>query len=330
MNMSKANILGRVSILFIATLLVFTGAAHALEANIKPPLRYVAIGDSLTTGSSVPTCKEDRQHSPWGCIETPTVSMPYPTRLIWNVGGTYSDQPSDYLPGKFDGNKFALYRAGIWGYTVQEAAQAMRDGHDQTGSWLPQLEAASRATVLVTGNLGINDLHFSDVTKWAKLYVVYGKDRITPEVKRILSERSADFDQLFAAYKVARANGAKVITTLYYNPYDSAIPACKDLKTVGDRIVNTLDEELKKRAQKAHVDIADFRQSFQGHGAGSSAPYVFGNHCSMGAALTDLLPTWLGGGGGKASLAINFDPHPNNAGSMAMYKKIVEVYNGAD
>jgi lysophospholipase L1-like esterase len=334
MNIPKTQIITRSCALFMATFLTFTASAHALDTEVADSslqkFNYVAIGDSITTGSSVATCQEDRQKSPWGCAEVPTIAMPYPTRLAWYSGGTYSDQAADYRQGHLDANKLNVYRAGIWGYTVQEAAQAQNLGHNRIGEWMPQLEAISHASRLVTGNLGINDLHFSDVVKWAKLYVAYGKDKITPEVQRILKERSGDFDQLFAAYTAARANGAKVITTLYYNPYDSNLVNCQDLKTIADRIVNTLDNELQKRATAAHIETVDFRQYFGGHGAGSSDPYVFGSHCSISGAFTDLTPKWLGGGGGKRSLAIGFDPHPNNSGSMTMYKQIMEKYNGAD
>lgn len=290
---------------------------------------YVAFGDSLTTGSSVPTCVENRKRSPWGCSEKPTAAIPYPDRVAKSLHMTYSDKPNDYAKYSFS-NRFDLYRAGIWGYTVQEAASAQTAGHNSEGNWLPQLDAIKQARQLVTGSLGINDLNFSNVSKWVKLYLKPGDDYITPAVAATLQSRTNDFDQLFTALKTARSNGATIILGLYYNPYDSNNSQCSDLETIGNRIVNTLDAELLSRSRADGFKVADFRRSFTGHGAGSPHPYVFGNQCKITSAVVDSLPTWLAGGGGKDAIASGFDPHPNNAGTTAMATAILQEFNNAD
>lgn len=319
-------------LILLLTLVFLLPPSGSAQAKTTQPASfpYVAIGDSLTTGSSSETCRENRTASPWGCTEYPNQAVNYPNRVAVAAGFKHSIRPKDYLPAKLKNAKFDLYRAGIWGYTVHDAVIDFRAGHNQAGPWLPQLQVASQATQLVTGNLGINDLHFSDVSKWARLYLSSKNDRITPEVKRILAERSSDFNALFNIYKSARRNGATVITTLYYNPYSNPSGKCRELNNIGNRMVNTLDDELQQRAAKAGLKVADFRRSFAGHGAGTKDSYVVGKHCSISGVINAYIPDWLNGYGGNPSVASVFDPHPNNNGTIEMAKLIMEQYNGAD
>lgn len=298
------------------------------EPETTSEIPYVAFGDSLTTGSSVETCRENRQRSPWGCSESPTAAVPYPNRVAQSLGYRFSNKISDYVPEQFEKRSLDLYRAGTWGYTIQEAASAHQAS--QNNGWLPQLSAISRATRLVTGSLGINDLHFSDVATWAKLYLRPGGDHITPRVRQKIAERTADFDELFRVLRDARDRGVNVVISLYYNPYDVDDNACADLRTIGNRIVNTLDDELQERAHQEGFDVADFRRSFQGHGSGSRDSYVFGTECKLSSAIVAVLPKWMGGGGGTRALAVRFDPHPNNKGTAAMAQAIMEEFNNAD
>ena len=308
----------------------------ALAASTLPPgtgndFSYVAFGDSLTTGSSVATCKENRQRSPWGCQEQPTAATPYPDRIAQQLGFKYNDKPAFYK--SYDSvAKLDMYRAGIWGYSVQEAAQAQDSGTKPKvqPTWLPQLQAVQQAKQLVTGSLGINDLHFSDVKKWASLYVRPGDDHVAKEAQAIIAAHSGDFDQLFESLQQAKANGATVVVTMYYSPYSSGQKDCDDLENISNTLVDTLDDELMSRAHHAGFDVADFRRSFQGHGSGSKQPFVFGTQCKLSSAIADWAPTWLGGGGGKFSLGVGFDPHPNNAGTTAMANAIIGEFNNAD
>lgn len=303
-------------------------AGLSSTSSIRPA--YVAFGDSITTGSSVATCNENRGRSPWGCSEVPTVAIPYPDKVAQALHLTYSDNPRDYAPTNKSQTPIGLYRAGIWGYTAQEAARAQAVGHNQLGPWMPQLAAIKQAKQLVTGSLGINDMHFSDVSKWAKLYVKPGDDHVTLAAQAVIAARQNDFDQLFSALRSAKEGGAKVIIGLYYNPYDTDRQQCSELKTIGDRIVDTLDNEMLDRSHQNGFSVADFRRSFAGHGAGSDEPYVFGKQCSLGDATKDILPAWLGGGGGKKALGVGFDPHPNNNGTTAMASAILQEYNNVD
>ncbi len=300
--------------------------AYADTDGTVPNFAYVAFGDSLTTGSSIATCIEDRNASPWGCKEVPPAAVPYPERLAVDLGMSYSNNPSDYRRELLSSKQPGGYRAGIWGYTLKEAVQAHQNGKNSNGDWLPQIDAISHATELVTGSLGINDLQFSNVQKWAKLYLSKD-DKITPEARRIIKDHSADFDVLFSSLKDAKSRGANVVLTLYYNPYDTDDAFCQDLKVIGNRLVNTLDAELKRRSERANLNTADFRKIFRGHGAGSANPYVFGTECRLSSAVISWLPKWLGGGGGVKALAQDFDPHPNDAGTFVMARVIKEHLN---
>jgi len=303
-------------------------AASAPKLNERS-YPYVAFGDSITTGSSIATCQENRRQSPWGCRESPTAAIPYPDRIAQALGYEYSDDPQTYSRPT-NANSLTALRVGIWGYTAQEAAQAKQTGRNQQGSWQPQLSAVEHANSLVTGSLGINDLHFSDVKKWAKLYITPGRDRVSEEAASIVASKSREFDSLFASLRVAQDHGANVVVTLYYNPYDADNQQCTDLRAIGERIVNVLDNELLERAHTAGFDVADFRRPFTGHGSGSAEPFVFGTQCKLSSAVADWLPTWLGGGGGKSTLGIGFDPHPNNKGTLAMANTILQEFNNAD
>src|SRR5690606_28437492 len=123
--------------------------------------KFVAFGDSLTTGGSVATCQPDRGLSPWGCTSLPPAATPYPEWLAMALDYRYSSDPDAYHQAAPGFVPFDLHRAGIWGYTAQEAATAAASGHNAEGDWMPQLAAIEQATELVVGSLGINDLRFS-------------------------------------------------------------------------------------------------------------------------------------------------------------------------
>ncbi|MEO5628046.1 MAG: hypothetical protein ABIQ89_04135 [Candidatus Saccharimonadales bacterium] len=330
MNFSTIPLLYKVGITAVSTVTALNPLStptHTLRNTAKSKqagIPYVAFGDSLTTGSSIASCLDNRKASPWGCTETPTAAVPYPDRVARASGYRYTDSPEMYKPKNLHDSPVDLYRSGIWGYTIKEAAQS------GSNHWMSQLEAISRASQLVTGSLGINDLHFSNIGKWLKLYLKPGADRITPAVEANISANSADFDRLFTALEKAKDNGASVIVSLYYNPYDVDKPSCSELKDIGSRIVDPLDSELTDRAHQAGFGVADFRWGFQGHGAGSEDSYVFGTECSVGGLLSSWFSAWAQGGDPKKAISIAFDPHPNNKGTVTMAQSILREYNNAD
>jgi lysophospholipase L1-like esterase len=285
--------------------------------------KYVAFGDSITTGGSIPTCKPDRVVAPWGCTATPNAT-PYPDIIAKAKGYTYSDVLTDYQSRSGDYPRIDLDRVGIWGDTVQAAAKAARLNRNTEGSWKPQLKAVVDSQELVTGALGVNDLHFSDVKKWVKLYLSsLTGDKISPAAQRLITERSKDFDTLFSSLRAAKDNGAKTVVTLYYNPYDTKKFSCAPLKSIGDRLVNTLDQELAQRATQNGLQVADFRPAFKNHGSGAQSSYVFGNKCSISNGALSLFSDWLNKKPGNSSVTNGFDPHPNNKGTEAMAQTIL-------
>ncbi len=297
------------------------GFGHRNDPASRPA--FVAFGDSITTGQSIAGCQPDRPVSPWGCIGRPA-TVPYPDRIAAALGYSYSSDYRFYqtwAPGFVPTD---LNRVGIWGYTAQEAAQTYRNGRTHEGNWLPQLQAIEAATDLVVGGLGVNDIRFSDVLFWAKQYYRPGADHVTAAVNQLLQERSADLDQLFRSLRRAGQGGARVVVTLYYNPYDSPNRFCGDLENIGNLVVNALDHELAGRAYANGLRAADPRSVFRNHGSGTSDPYVFGTQCKTSSAVASWLPQWLGGGGGADALAIAFDPHPNNAGSQAIARTVLQ------
>jgi lysophospholipase L1-like esterase len=286
---------------------------------LAKPLRYVAFGDSLTTGNSIAACRENRQQSPWGCANSPPAT-PYPDIVAERLGLSFSDQVSDYRSGNQPAN-LGLYRAGIWGYKLRDAAQTRNQSADQP--WMPQFLAVEHANQLVTGALGINDLRFSDVVFWLKKDVTGGSNGVQAAAQQILAARSGDFEQMFKSLSVAKQNGAQVVVGLYYNPYDSAGIQCRPLKQLADQLVNSLDQELVRRSKQAGFKVADFRPAFMGHGAGSQQSYVFGSQCKITSAVTDWLPSWLPGPD-EPTLGVGFDPHPNQLGTAAMAEAVIK------
>jgi lysophospholipase L1-like esterase len=298
--------------------------------------KYVAFGDSLTTGFSIPKCDSDRKDSPWGCFKNqPPPAVPYPDRVASALGYSFSDDPGYYKQVAPGYPTTDLDRVGIWGYTAREAAAAQAAEHDADGPWLPQLSAVKHAQQLVTGSLGVNDLHFGDVGFWASRYLTGGTGKVASEAQKLLNADDAALDAEFSALTTAKSNGAKVVVTQIYNPYDNGRLDCKPLRDVGRTITDTLDSELGKRAQAAGLQVADWRPVFLGHGAGQGAnSYVWGTDCSIEKAISEVVPKWVPvyafgvivfpfNGGGVKAIHQEYDPHPNNAGTTAMANAIL-------
>jgi hypothetical protein len=297
---------------------------------------YVAIGDSTTTGFSVPTCAEDRAASPYGCVGDPP-APPYPERI------------RDAEPRFGD-----LDRKGIWGYDIGEAVDAYFAGQNAEGPWTPQLTAAEDARELVTVSLGANDMEFSDIQYWlgqcigieqqSFLGVVYDVDIVVEEDqcrqaatdRATAPELSADMDTMFDILDTPAANGADVVITLYFNAYnDKKVVrfffdrSCHIIHTVGDIIVSAINNELERRAIDHGFLVADFKPVFDGHGAGSDDSYVFGTECELIGALTavDFDFGWppVDTDETLREIQTRFDPHPNAAGTQAQSDTILGV-----
>src|SRR5262249_24131689 len=180
----------------------------AVVSGAPLPL-YVAVGDSTTTGFSVPACQghEDREVSPYGCVGSPPAT-PYPDRIA-------AADP------RFANEK----RVGIWGYTIHEAVVDANAGGNAKGVWTPQLIDAARAQSLVTVSLGANDMQFSNVQYWLGRCVVKqftSPEPTLPEAARAKAESiRPDVQAMMNRLDAAAANSAQVVITLYYNPFNT-------------------------------------------------------------------------------------------------------------
>lgn len=315
-----------------------TGAIGQLIGGGSTGHEYVAVGDSTTTGFSVQACSgnEDRAVSPYGCIGTPP-GTPFPQHVAADGGSTVDD----------------LQRVGIWGYKISDAVKAAAAGKNADGPWEPQLIAASKATKLVTVNLGINDMEFSDVGYWLGQCVgveqkkILGRTyRVDPAVKpscRDVARARAgeadlqkDLDTMFNRLDAAKARGAQVVITLYYNPYNKSKQlrfapdrSCKVLNKVAQHIIDALNTELSERATAHRFPVADLGPAFEGHGAGSSDRYVYGTECEQLGALSgvDFDLGWppVNPEQTKKNIQILYDPHPNSKGTRAQANTVLGV-----
>jgi len=298
---------------------IATGAGH----------QYVAVGDSTTTGFSVPTCTEDRTTSPYGCIGDPPAT-PYPVRIQASSDPRFAD----------------LDRKGIWGYTIHEAVVAADQGHNEEGPWEPQLLAAQKATELVTVSLGANDMQFSDVGFWLKECLAKQFTSLRPtcldaalaRAEEVRPDVRAMLDRLDAAGE----NGANVVITLYYNPINDQKDAgpfglfsrdCTLLWSISEIIVGAINNVLEEEAAYHGFTVVDFRPPFRTHGAGSSDSFVFGSDCDAAGAATAIdvdfhlgwPPITIDKKATEAEIKKRFDPHPNDKGTTAQANEILKA-----
>lgn len=313
----------------------FTMNPPVTEIDTGDGTEYVAIGDSTTTGFSVPTCTEDRVASPYGCVGTPP-APPYP-ELIAGADDRFDD----------------LDRKGIWGYTAVEAVDAYEAGRNSEGAWVPQLTAAEQATELVTVSFGANDMEFSDITYWLWqcvgfrqqefLGVFYDVDvgvredacRESAVARATADELSRDLDVMFDVLERAEDNGATVAVALYYNPFNDRKVvnnffdrSCTIVHTIADILTTAINAELRWRAEAHGFAIADLGPPFDGHGAGSDDSYVFGTECELIGALDSVVFDANGFPWDwevRNEIPTRFDPHPNAEGSAVQAETILEV-----
>jgi lysophospholipase L1-like esterase len=285
---------------------------------------YVAVGDSTTTGFSIPACNADRNVSQFGCVGSPPAT-PYPDRIA-AADSSFSE----------------LNRVGIWGYTIREAVADANAGSNKDGGWRPQLLAAEEAQRLVTVSLGANDIQFSDVGYWLKQCLA---KQFTTILRSTCAEAAAsraeamrpDAQAMMNRLDKAAANGAKVVITLYYNPYNTikevgpfnlASRDCSLLHAVAAIITAKLNTVLAQEARKHNFVLANLGPRFVGHGAGARDSYVFGSDCDAAGAAT-AVKFRLGWppvkSGTEAEIQKRFDPHPNAKGTQAQADQILQV-----
>jgi hypothetical protein len=252
-----------------------------------------------------------------------------------------------------------LARVGIWGYRADEARTADLDGQNALGPWEPQYRAVAKSTKLVTGALGINDLHFSDPPHWAT--VCTKSDFSAPganipftafdeancrnhALEHINGEpMGVAFDRMFLRLGDAQNNAARAVIPLYYNPYAKRSP-CSYLHGIADVIVGELNTELRRRAagnnrpDGNNIRLADAYPAFVGHGAGvdGDQEYVFGTECEDGKGFMRGIAGRIQEIGPNdettRELQADYDPHPNGKGSSAIADTILaagdDCYNG--
>lgn len=314
------------------------GLADAIADAVGGGYDYVAIGDSTTTGFSIPECDGDRVNSEYGCTG-PTPATPYPVRVESSTDvGT-------------------LERKGIWGDTIARAVSAYESGSNGPNEpWEPQLVAAEGATELVTVSLGANDMQWSDIESWVSACVgvryseFFGRrvarglevreQSCKDEADRRVADVADDMAQMMEVLDLPAERGAQIVVTQYYNPINDRkqihrwgpIPDtdrdCSQIHTLAQIIIDTLNEELGEQAAAHGFTVADFRPGFDGHGAGALEPYVFGVDCELiglGSAVDFDLRDGIDWDGSIENAGEQFDPHPNNDGTTAQAEAVMEV-----
>ena len=282
---------------------------------------YVSFGDSITTGFSIANCQADRVDYRNGCGgQNPGV--PYAEEVTHLDGGDYND----------------LLRVGIWGDTLENAVRHYDDylngatGNGDEGPWLPQIAAIDEAQGLVTGALGINDLHFSDVKNWIKTYEWSGDSGVTARADSMLDqlELAGDFDLLFSRLQAAKQRGARVLVFRYYNPYEppgkplDPAAGCSIAYNVARDLTTALNARLDRFSQEYGLDEIDAASAFLGHGAvlsndANTKSYVWAKTCSLAAVVAAWVPSWIESGASLADVGgISIDPHPNVGGSITI------------
>jgi hypothetical protein len=297
----------------------------AVVSGAPLPL-YVAVGDSTTTGFSVPTCHANRVASPYACVGSPPAT-PYPDRIA-------AADP------RFANEK----RVGIWGYTIHEAVVDANAGHNAQGRWTPQLIDAARAQSLVTVSLGANDMQFSNVQYWLGVCIVKQFTSLKPTCREAARAKAEsirpDVQAMMNRLDAAAANNAQVVITLYYNPFNTVkdggvfgvLPRdCSILWSISRIITEELNQVLGEEAVPHHFTVAPLAPQFVGHGAGAKDSYVFGSDCDIVGAITAVKFRlgWppISTGETQAEIQKRFDPHPNDKGTAAQAAQILQAVN---
>ena len=211
-------------------LAVAASASAAVPAATKPAVRYVALGDSYSSGLGA------GDYSGGSCERS---AKAYPA--LWAA----AHDPMSY---------------------VSRACSNATTSSVITG----QLSALSRATTLVTLTIGGNDAGFVHVmTTCVLLPTSFCVSAIKGAEAKIRSSLPGELDRVLAAIS-ARAPDARVVVLGYPVPYDlSRSSSCLGLSTTDrtdlNQAANHLDGQIRAAARR-HGDVfADVRRAFAGH-----------------------------------------------------------------
>ena len=231
--------------------------------------RYVALGDSFTSGPLVPTTDLAD-----GCLRS---DGNYPSLLATSLDLDLTD-------------------VSCSGATTADLARRQRTVRD--ASVPPQLRALDRRTDLVTVGIGGNDLGlFSTLVQNClnlRRLDPGGSPCADSAVGRQLLASTptiGDHVERALARVQRRAPDARVVLVGYPRiaPPDGACPRLLPFATgdvaFGDRVLRALDDELADAADAAGVDYLDLYDASEGHDVCSPDPWVNGRTTEAGVAL---------------------------------------------
>lgn len=279
---------------------------------------YVAFGDSYTTGESIRTCNYSLVKSKYGCQGTPPGAAP-PAR------------PYPEIVANALGHTDSLRRVGVWGYSLKRAAGDYPNNLIEN-MWPNQFSEVGRATQLVTGALGINDMHFSKVGHWLWQYRT---DQAKEHAGHHIEDMDRDLDEMFKVLGDAKGRGVTVVVASYFNPYgrdrvvggSTKTNGCGTAHGIGELITDSINAELRSRAVAAGLKFADFKTPFAGHGAGEDDPWVWAQRCDLSGVIQAGVPEWHPDADGRRGVQERFDPHANGKGTQAKAEAIMKAVN---
>lgn len=209
-----------------------TAAAVSLPAGAQPPVHYVALGDSYSSGLGAGN---------------------------YDPAGGSCDRSANAFPS-------------IWAHTHSPASFTFAAcAGATTGSLLQtQLSALSRSTTLVSVTIGGNDVGFKTVMITCVLSSTSDcVAAIDNAEKQVTSTLPSALDRVLSAISAAAPN-AQVVMLGYPQLYDLARSAgCIGLSTTDrtdlDRAANVIDAQFQAAAQRHGDTYADVRAAFGGH-----------------------------------------------------------------
>jgi lysophospholipase L1-like esterase len=211
-------------------LAVTVPAAAAVPAATQPAVRYVALGDSYSSGLGA-----------------------------GNYSGGSCERSARAYP--------ALWAAAH--HPVSYASRACADA-TTSSVISGQLAWLGRGTTLVSLTIGGNDAGFVHVmTTCVLLPTSFCASAVKGAESKIRSSLPGELDKVLAAIS-ARAPGARVVVLGYPDPYDlSKSSSCVGLSTTDrtdlNQAANQLDGQIRAAAAR-HGDVfADVRPAFAGH-----------------------------------------------------------------
>ena len=299
-----------------------------------PGPAYVAFGDSIATGFTSATCNPGSASSLFdgdtlsACYGTPPTA-PYPSLLAADVAGLGPVQ-----------------NVSVFGQTAMGADETFRYGW-RTFQW-NEYPYVLRATHLVTGALGINDVMLdSEIPSYI---VKCLQDIENGTVDRCMSTAAhwlltvpdgydvspyqAIHDEMDVLHQ-ANVNGVHVIVPLYDNPYTDEDPNCSLLHMIAGVQVELVNYVLQKwYVSSASLQYVETDSHFDGHRVGDPQSWVSGKSCDAAQLLNTFLPADLqiaaipitspdSAPHGYKAAAILIDPHPTQQGQDAIEEAIL-------